>query len=209
MQIDDTLTIHSDSEVVLNGGSVNIGDAPASPVAADTLRVGPNGSLLGDEAQITGNVLLDGGIGGAPRSSWGSFSFGQSPGTFTIDGDLIMTEQSILEIDVDGIGAGQIDMLEVLGDVTIQGEIVFNFGYSPSEGDTIEFMVANSADLDSPTYTINYLAPGFEFDTSFDGATLMMVALNDGFLIPEPSTFTLALVGLLMLSCHGRRGRRR
>ena len=42
--------------------------------------------------------------------------------------------------------------------------------------------------------------------SSFEGAVTEKLQLE---IIPEPSTFALGLMGLLMLSCHGRRRRRR
>ncbi|MEM9657967.1 MAG: hypothetical protein AAF961_06350, partial [Planctomycetota bacterium] len=115
---------------------------------------------------------------------------GSSPGVFTVDGDYRQDAESTLTIELAGTLPGdQHDVLEVTGDVDLDGELAFAFidGFEPTRGQQFEFMSVGGDVLgEFADVTIAGLMPGFEFDLSLeDSGAWTMTALNDGVFQPR------------------------
>jgi len=81
-----------------------------------------NGTAI---AEVTNNGVLSGsGTVVGNVSNGGNFNPGNSPGTFTIDGDLNLLDSSILNIDIAGLVQGDdYDVLIVTGSVNFAGQL--------------------------------------------------------------------------------------
>ena len=162
---------------------------------AESLVIGPLGQIGGNNGTLR-----------ATTTNYGKVAPGNSPGTLTIDGDFIMGESGLLQIEVGGLGAGQFDHLIVTGSVTLGGtlETLFTGGFAPSAGDTLEFLdVSGNFSGNSPEpFTFPNLLPGFKYETSYTGGRSTLTALNDGELMatPESSTYLMVLVAAITLA---------
>jgi len=90
--------------IVTNGASVTTGQG---------VLVGLGGLFTGS-AFVNGSVINDGGV----------IAPGDSPGTMTITGDYIQTAGGTLQMEVEGSGVGEYDVLNVLGGIDITEGIV-------------------------------------------------------------------------------------
>jgi hypothetical protein len=186
---------------VLNGGGVFIG--PADRILEEMLR-GTDVSdsiyvLNGGRLAVAGTINVANGITHLPGSivclSGCDLESGNSPGSGTINGDLVVEPGGRWTVEIAGLTPdAEYDQLIVNGDVTLGGTILFKFldGFAPQQGQQFEFLtVSGNADLSGATFEIQNLRPGFLFDVTPNAAGFMMTALNDGHFIPEPSSFLL------------------
>lgn len=175
---------------VMGDSSIVIGPDAIDPVPG-SLVIGPGGELWGTGSIFT-NRANNGGV-----DNFGTLYPGSSPGVITIDGNYFQDEIGTLVVEIAGTEAGaQYDVLNVLGDVTIEGDVIFQFidNFVPREGQTFDFLVADGVvDLTAASFEIGKLAPGFEFDIEYLNGRIQMKALTDGSPVPLPP-------GLLMLS---------
>ena len=172
----------------------------AQGVTQPVVFVGTTGTISGD-GTITGNVFLDGGV----------IAPGASPGSLTIDGNLVM-ESGNLEIEVAGLGFGQFDVLDVSGFADLQnGTVLFSFidDFLPQTGDTISFL---NAGFGINTGNVNFdfvgVDPAFEFFVSQNFNSLDFVALNDATpvtAVPLPPAVYLFGTGLIGLAGTAKR----
>lgn len=178
---------------VIGDSAITVG--AAAPVAG-SLVVGPGGELWGTGSIFT-NTLNGGGV-----VNFGTIYPGSSPGTLTIDGDYFQAESGVLVIEIGGTGAGSDhDVLNVLGDITIEGTVVFEFidGFAPAQGQTFDFLQASGTiDLTLAHFEIGKLAPGFVFDVvPGTGGGFQLLALNDAAPVPLPAGIVLLPVAAL------------
>lgn len=108
-----------------------------STLTAKDILIGENGTLSG--STINANVVVEG----------GTVNPGCSPGDMTVNGNITVT-QGELVIEVDGPGVH--DTIKVLGTADFSSadagiRLSFGNGYAPAEGDTIEFITADSVSL--------------------------------------------------------------
>ena len=162
-----------------------------------------NGSVLG-AVNVAGGATLGGTgtVGGAVVS--GILAPGGSIGTLTIAGDATIGGKLLIEVD--GAGAGSVDVLNV-------GELL------NITGATVEFDVLT--DLDDPFYVFaSYgslggtpfldvldLPPGYEIDYDFQKENLIALVEKQAGDIPEP--VTMALLTLVAAGLGGYVRRRR
>lgn len=192
------LNVHDNGVINLNGGSINIGDI-TSPANSNAIHVGPGGVLSGT-GTINGDIINQGGGVHVP---------GHSPGLMTVNGDYVLGADSFLVIEVEGISAGQFDVLNILGDANFSGDIVFDFSYAPQAGDSFDFLSVAGLLTNNVTFGFAGLEDDFQFDTSFDGTTLSMMALSDGqMIVPEPSAWAMAGIGVVAFAFFACRRRR-
>lgn len=167
---------------ILGDSAITVG-SDIAPVAG-SLVIGPGGELWGT-GSIFANRVNNGGI-----DNFGTIYPGSSPGTLTIDGDYFQGESGVLVIEIGGTEAGSDhDVLNVLGDITIEGTVVFEFikGFAPRQGQTFDFLQASgTVDLTAAHFEIGNLAPGFSFDILPGIGGVQMFALNDGQPVPLP-----------------------
>ena len=193
---------------VLGDSAITVGSA-VTPVAG-SLVIGPGGELWG-----TGSIFADR-MNGGGLDNFGTIYPGSSPGTLTIDGDYFQGESGVLVIEIGGTGAGSgHDVLNVLGDITIEGTVVFEFieGFAPGQGQSFDFLHASGVvDLTQAHFEIGNLAPGFSFDILPGNGGFQMLALNDGAPVPLPPGIVLlpvaAAIALRKKVPRARRGPR-
>ncbi|WP_168205276.1 hypothetical protein [Bythopirellula goksoeyrii] len=154
-------------------------------------RIDGNGGVIdAGETRLAGNAFFNQGLVAA----------GASPGKLTIEGDFVQEETGIIEIEIAGLLPGvEHDVLEITGEAVIDGFVVLQFveGFAPSQGDVLKYLqVGEFADLTGVDYEVRGLLPGFEFEISRDPLSggFQMLALNDGFAVPEPASACIALV---------------
>ena len=145
--------------------------------AAHALRI-ENGGTLKGHGIVIGAVWIDKG---------GSFAPGTSIGTFGIEGDLVMAEGSILEVEVIG---PDVDQVIVDGTVTLGGtlEVISDFERGDNElGDTFEFITATggfTGDFDEVTSDTPYFST---FTPAFTAEGIEVRLDRDSFMLAEMS----------------------
>ena len=104
-------------------------------------------SLVFDGGQVTGSGTLDVGTG-AVTFVGGELAPGASPGTITINGDLILTPSSVVAIELGGISTPNIDFINVTGFASLDGTLnasIIN-GYVPNPS-TIHTVLAAASGI--------------------------------------------------------------
>lgn len=183
------LTIN-DTGVVSAGAYTFIGNGDASRIS---------GVLAGTGTLISPRVeLRDGGM----------IAPGNSPGTLNIQGDLAL-KGGVLELQVAGLGAGQHDVLNISGALTVSGgsiHLAFIDGFMPKAGDSFALLQAASIqNLALASVSFTGVAAGFQYSINPSGGLLSIQALNDALPVPEPQTWLLALLGLGVLGWRRQR----
>ncbi len=109
------------------GGSFrNDGTVTALTSTSVALNVLPTGTLSGT-GLVNGDVFLQ-----------GTMAPGDSPGTFTVNGNYTQTATATFLEEIAGTGAGQFDMLVVDGNLTLDGTLDVEFlnGFTGAVGDS-------------------------------------------------------------------------
>ncbi len=193
VEVSGTIKIWETGTVNLYGGTLT----------ADTIDNSAGGTFDFESGTLSVGTFL----GVLVCSGDGTISPGASPGTMTVDGDLIMSGGSIL-IEIGGYGAGtDYDRLIVTGDTLLEGTtVIFAFidGFAPAQDDVFGILtIGGQAVTDMMAYEVRNLLPGFEYEVELTGGALSMTALNNGHYVPEPAG--LGLIGLAMLAARKRR----
>jgi hypothetical protein len=104
--------------IVSQDGSLTLGSTPAlAPLR--TVQVNPGGLLYGN-GRLFGNLIVK--KGGENQFRGGVFKPGNSPGTFTVEGDVTIEEGGVLEMEIGGLAAGsQHDQVVATGSMTVNG----------------------------------------------------------------------------------------
>jgi hypothetical protein len=164
-------------------------------VTAEGVFIGAGGSFQGSTGSVVGPQfrVME---GGALRP-------GLSPGSLTIEGDLILDPGAILEIEIAGYGAGTgYDRITVTGDTVLGGTLVLSFldGFLPQPGDLFDFL-APVGTLLGAFDTVSVLgAPGLTLDpTALARGRLEITG------VPVPQTLPLLALGALGLAGWRRR----
>jgi len=121
-------TLDADREIdVYTSGRLKLAGGVASP-ATNTLTKSGNGFLGGGGAWDVNVDVLDGTFGGEGTvsgtvtvQSGGAINPGNSAGTLIVDNDVTFNAGSQFEVEIDGALAGQYDVLDVNGIVTLGG----------------------------------------------------------------------------------------
>jgi filamentous hemagglutinin family protein len=157
--------------VRVEAGTVNVGATQFTQ--SGTLIVDAGATLVSNADMVNEGTLAGGGtldLGDGVLTNTGTIAPGNSPGTLTIDGDLIMDAASVLDIELGGTAEGEYDRVHVTGDVTLGGTVNATLfgGYVPTTGDFMPFVTMDGASggtfdaLNLPAgFTVGYaLAPG-------------------------------------------------
>ncbi len=173
---------------------------------AGGVNIHPGGTVIGDEGTLHVDESL--------VVNNGTLQIGSSPGRFTIDGEYEQGPDGVLEMEIAGPTPGmEHDQLVITGDAVLDGtlELWFLDGYAPVPGDAFE-LIAIGGTISGAFDTVNVfnLDPSFQYALSTAGGGLELTALSDGALIPEPGTFTLAILALGGIAgCGWRRSKKR
>ncbi|GEM_PF-2003354 len=213
--VDNFGRVNASGANIIVGGGVS-GTDTAAPgrltvrsggvVLANNVTINPNAVLNGD-GTITANVTLNG----------GTVAPGNSPGTLTIDGDFTQVAGNLV-IEIAGTGAGEFDVLNVLGAASFDPgttiDLDFINGFAPTTGDVFDFLQTNTlaSDMSLVNFAVLGLDPGFQFDTAFTSTGVFsMTALNTGVSsVPVPAALWLFVSGLSGLAgISGRKQKRR
>ncbi len=117
----------------VKGGSVLEvvdGDQPGRILVDDGGTIGGEGQIDASEVELFG----------------GSTSPGDQLGTLTMSGDYIQHDGATLTIEIGGFGAGAFDVLDILGDATLDGDLEVDLvnGFNPTGTATIDILNASS-----------------------------------------------------------------
>jgi fibronectin-binding autotransporter adhesin len=155
---------------VLNGGVVQ----------ATAVHIGTTGT-------VTGNGTIDGTV-----TNDGTIMPGTSPGTLNITGDLVLSGDSILIMEIAGTAPGQFDVIAIGGQLTADGKlrVVRGGTFTPTVGDSFDILTfaGRSGNFDSVVFE-GFSGPPLHW--TFDGNSLQIAA------VPEPHEWALMLAGLV------------
>jgi T5SS/PEP-CTERM-associated repeat protein len=107
-----------------SSGNLYVGGGPTSAGGTASLNISTGGVVEAHDAVIWAGSSLggDGTLRAGSVTNWGTIRPGNSIGTLTVDGDLALEPNSVLEVEVDN--SGHSDKLHVTGDVDIVGGTV-------------------------------------------------------------------------------------
>ncbi|WP_193907415.1 autotransporter-associated beta strand repeat-containing protein [Cellvibrio polysaccharolyticus] len=160
----------ADSGVLSLSGTSNYGGS--TTVLAGTLSVagalnGTSGVAVSSGATLTGS----GSVTNLVVTNGGTLSPGNSPGVFTVNGNLQMNSGSTLAVEINGVTAGtEYDQVIVNGTVSLAGNLVASHGYSAGQGDSYTIIANDMAD--AITGTFSGLAEGATLTAGGNGTVL-------------------------------------
>ena len=187
---------------VLNAATVNNGvNGTMTFAAASTAVTGiTNDGIMVIDGAVTGNVVNNGTLSGSGTvtgdvTNGGEFNPGNSPGTFTVDGDLNLLDTSVLNIEIAGLQQGLYDELIVTGNVLFDGKlnvIVDNSaGYIGNLQDSFNPITysTSSGEIDLTT------SLGYGYNLMIDQNSLSLITtLVPGLFIPDVQNDVVTLV---------------
>ena len=114
------------SELIVRNGAVAM---------AGLILIGPNGTVKGNAGTLQGAV-----------ENHGTIAPGESPGTLTIQGDLVQAADGKLVIEIGGSVPGSFDVLNVSGKFTLGGTLEIDLlnGFTPGANDVFDFLQVGS-----------------------------------------------------------------
>ena len=175
---------------VRDGGLVDVGG---------TLKIFP-GSTLNGNGTVRGYI-----------ENAGLIAPGNSAGTLTLEGNVLSYPSSMLSIELGGTGAGQFDVLNVLGSFHAYGELSVSLidGFHPNGTESFTILTAYAL-----TGYFTNAVPAFgdiaasvtfgdlTFDVVYDYANGRVILTN---VVPEPATLGLMVAGLGLIRRRNRR----
>ncbi len=183
-----TLALSGDGSIA-NSSTIDVRSGAFLNVASvtDGWTLATDQTLIGN-GTVTGDIAVEGII--AP---------GNSAGTLTIDGALVLAASSVWQVEIGGISPSEYDRLIVNGDLTAGGEISLSLvnGFAPSYGDSFQILDTDFDQFVDGGYTFNSTGAGLSGDLEWDFSDFA----NTGYItvIPEPSSVFLAGLGALGL----------
>lgn len=195
IQNDVNLVKTGGGRLTLTGNNTYTG---TTDVQGGTLRI--NGTHTGGgTVTVAAGATLDGtGSAGAVTIASGAhLAPGNSIGTFTVSGNL--TLGGILDIELDGAGAGAADLLNVLGALDITTATV-NFLVGTALDDPA-YVFASYQSLNGTQFAaVSNLPSGYQIDYNYGGQNQVAVTV-----IPEPATLGLIAGAAVLLGLRRRR----
>jgi len=210
--------IQSGGLMFLSGGSHDFGTGltnNSSLVLNNTTVASPVTSPAGSDITILGNVTFNDLVSGAggffgPGTAIfnGGHNPGDSPAEVPVEGSLVYGGTNTLTIELGGLLSGEFDQLDVEGDVTLDGDLALDIlpGFTPNQGDQFEiFDIAGTLSGQFAGLGQGALIAaggGQEFQISYTGGiggnSVVLTA------VPEPGTFVLGIVGLVIVGMWSR-----
>jgi hypothetical protein len=192
---DTTVGVAAASSLIFNN-ALNLGGNTLFKTGLGNMAINNALNSGGGAVQcLEGTCSGTGTVGGDLINNGGTVSPGNSPGVMEVPGDFTQYDGSTLLIELAGTAAGsQYDVLQVDGEASLGGtlEVTLLDGFEPAAGDSFEILefafVAGGFD--------ELILPGLVGALSWDASAL----LTDGNLsvVPEPATWSLLLLGLLL-----------
>lgn len=189
------------------GGGLSSGDlvvGSGGKAIANEIYIGAGGTVKGNDGDLIGSVILDG----------GSLQPGASPGVLNIDGDLEILG-GLLDFEIFGRDSGQYDLLNISGDFIAKNpfDIHLSLGsFLPELGETFDFLsidgdtvgLVELLDLEQIELSIFDAPTGYAFDLAFEGGTFgaMVTGVSP---VPLPAPVFLMLASMGFLAATGRR----
>ena len=175
---EDPPTRAGGSLVLANGGTVEVGGA---------LFCTTRCTISGSGVLRVGTTEID--PRGGTLTNLGVIASGNSPGTLRIEDNLELGASSRLVMEVAGTGAGQTDLLDVPGDLTLGGTLELRFidGYAPRAGDAFPVLQAGGEVAGAfSAVNVTGLEPGFELSLDVTDGGLAVTMQSDA----TPTTCT-------------------
>ena len=143
---------------------------------------------------VTGGTIVPGGL--------------HTPGTLTVDGNYAQGALADLVIDIRGPDAGDVSLLDVLGAASLDGEVTFDFDFTPIAGEKFTFLVAHAGDLAGKFARVSFeglrcLGCSLFYDVAAGTVTLDFgeaFAVPAAAAAPEPATWVLLGMGLVTVA---------
>ena len=206
------LTKQGNGKLTLSGANVFAG---VTTVDGGTLSV--TGSVSGSVTVNSGTLAGTGTTGAVTVNTGGTLAPGLSPGQINT-ADVNLALGSTLSLEVNATGAGNHDVVNVTGGVTLAGNLSLSGTYltAPAVTNDLFFAIINDGS-DAITGTFNGIAnggsvfapSGQEYIVNYFGDSIggTVIGGNDLVLtaVPEPASVTLLLGGLAMLAGRRRR----
>jgi hypothetical protein len=150
-----------------------------------------NGGTVSGSGTINAAIENNGGNVNLDPSKLTVASYTQGPG-------------GVLTIYIDGTGPGQFSLLDVLGNASLDGNVTFDFGFTPTAGETFTFLTAG--DLVSPGVFSSDTFSGFgcatctlDYNYGSDGSVVLDINGTTS-TTPEPSVFLLLAMGIALMT---------
>jgi len=200
----------------LSGGTTFSSHRGSTIIAEGELRM--NGQHIRTDAQATWYVLTNATLsgtgliqtmGGVVVSDFGRIAPGASAGTLTIDGNLSLSDKSVLAFELSGsdqtVGGGVNDLIDGVNNLTLDGVLevtpLASFaGASVGDFWTLirydNILTDNTLDISAGTQALLGGGKSFAIDTSVANEIRLVI-------VPEPST--LGLFGLVSFGVLARR----
>ena len=189
------LFVGAKSDLSGPGGVGELKVATGGRVKADLIFIGTNGTVTGGGGTLEGMVEVHGML--AP---------GSSPGTMNIEGDLNLTSDGHVLIEIAGNTPGlQYDVLNVSGAANLDGtlEIVLLDGFTPGDTDTFDFINALSFIGSFDNLILPTFGSGKTFALNFGPAGITAAVSA----VPVPAALPLLASALLFGGVAARRTR--
>lgn len=195
-------TLNLGASTINNGQAMVVGDG----IGAATLNLTGNGahSFAGGLLLSANSLLAGAGTITGSLTNFGTIAPGSSPGIIAVNGDAVLTDTSLLLMELAGTGAGDFDQFNVTGLLGFDGTLTVTLtnGFTPQIGDIFDlFDFGSTNGLAFDTVNLPDLV-GAVWDTTdlYVGGSIAVV-------IPEPGTFALLGIGALLLLLAPRRRR--
>lgn len=185
-----------------------------------------DGTLYSPAVDISGGKISGDGliaslpdaVGGTPNPTVMSVTGGTvapgdagAPGTLTVDGSYTQGGNASLAIAIDGFG--NFSMLDVLGSASLDGSVAFDFGFTPTAGESFTFLTTTPGELSGMFSSDSFSGFSCQYCTLAYNDSAGTVSLDVGLGPPataaEPGSMALFAAGLLVMGLGIARTRRK
>ena len=193
----------------MRGGMMIVGSFSAQPgdLVNGDIVVGSDGAFSGS-GNVVGRLLRVG--------AGGTLAPGSSPGTLTLDGDLVIEDGGRLAIEIAGLEGALHDLIEVTGDLIIGDgallDLRFLDGFAPDLGDIVDFISYGGRVTGSfSSIAVSGLADGWDYSVGLTGSGgFRLNSLSDAVAsAPTPGTLALSMIALGLVAVARSRGGQR
>ena len=149
----------ADGAATIDGGSFNQTSGTTTVASGQTLSV--TGATGGQMNLAGGSLTGSGAITGTVSNTGGTVAPGSSPGTLTLTGDYSQGAGGNMDVEVNGTGGGQFDVLSVGGDATLGGTltVIPNTAYAAAAQTGDEFAFLDYAGTRTGQFATTTVAP--------------------------------------------------